>query len=41
MINQTMRTSKILTDLCFIKQEIKTKNDSVKLVYNILVVKMC
>ena len=36
-----MYTSKILTDLCFIKQKIKIKNDFVKVVYSVLVVKMC
>ena len=40
MINHIMCTSKILTDLCFTKQEIKTKNGSVKVVYSVLVVKM-
>ena len=34
-------TSKNLTDLCFTKQKIKTKIGSVKVVYNVLVVKMC
>ena len=32
---------KVLTDLCFIKQKIKAKNGSVKVVYSVLVVKMC
>ena len=41
MINHIMCTSKISTDLCFTKQKIKTKNGSVKVVYNVLVVKMC
>ena len=36
-----MCTLKILTDSCFTKQKIKTKNGSVKVVYNVLVVKMC
>ena len=31
----------ILTDLYFIKQRIKTKNTSAKVVYSVLVVKMC
>ena len=31
----------ILTHLCFIKQKIKIKNGSVKVVCNVLVVKMC
>ena len=39
MINHIMCTSKILTDLCFTKQKIKTKNGSVKVVYNVLVEK--
>ena len=41
MANHIMCTSKILTDLCFTKQEIKTKNGSVKVVYSVLVAKMC
>ena len=41
MINHIMCTSKILTDLCFTKQEINPKNGSVKDVYSVLVVKMC
>ena len=36
-----MCTSKILTDLCFIKQKIKAKNAFEKVVYSVLVVKMC
>ena len=36
-----MCTSKILTDLCFTKQKIKTKNDFVKVVYSVLVGKVC
>ena len=40
MINHIMYTLKILTDLCFTKKEIKTKNGSVKVVSNALVVKM-
>ena len=36
-----MCTSKILTDLCFTKQRIKTKNAFVRVVYSALVVKMC
>ena len=36
-----MCTSKILTDLCFTKQRIKTKNTFAKVVYSVLVVKMC
>ena len=35
-----MRTLKILTDLCFTKQEIKTKNGFVRVVYSVLVVKI-
>ena len=41
MINHIMCTSKILTDLCFTKQRIKTKNAFVRVVYSALVVKMC
>ena len=36
-----MSTSKTLTDLCFTKQRIKTKNAFVRVVYSALVVKMC
>ena len=36
-----MCTSKILTDLCFPKQKLKTKNGSVKVVYSVSVVKVC
>ena len=32
---------KILTDFCFTKQKIKIKNGFVKVVYSVLVVKMC
>ena len=32
---------KVLTDLCFTKQKIKTKNTFAKVVYSVLVVKMC
>ena len=41
MINHIMCTSKILTDICFAKQKIKTKNGFVEVVYSILVAKMC
>ena len=41
MINCIMSTSKTLTDLCFTKQRIKTKNTFVRVVYIVLVVKMC
>ena len=41
VINRIMCTSKILTDLCFTKQGIKTKNTSVRVVCSVLVVKMC
>ena len=34
-------TSKILTNLCFTKQRIKTKNIFSRVVYSVLVVKMC
>ena len=37
--NNIMCTSEILTDLCFTKQEIKTKNGFVEVVNNVLVVK--
>ena len=40
MINLITCTLKILTHLCFIKQKIKIKNGSVKVVYSVLVVKM-
>ena len=40
MINHIMCTSKILTDLCFTKQKIKTKNGFARAVCNALVVKM-
>ena len=40
MINNIMCASKILTDLCFTKGKIKTKNGSVKVVYNVLVMNM-
>ena len=33
--------SKNLTDLCFTKQRIKAKNTFAKVVYSVLVVKMC
>ena len=36
-----MCMSKILTDLCFTKQKIKTKNTFVKVVYSVPVVKVC
>ena len=39
--NHVMCTFKILTDLCFTKQKIKIKNGFVKVVYSVLVVKMC
>ena len=35
-----MCTSKILTDLCFTKQKIKTKNTFARVVYSVLVVKI-
>ena len=41
MINHIMCTVKILTDLCFTKQKVKTKNGPVKVVCSVLVVKMC
>ena len=39
--NNIMYTLKILTDLCFIKQKIKMKNGFVKVVYSVLVAKIC
>ena len=41
IINHIMCTSKILTDLYFRKQDIKTKNGFVEAVYSALVMKMC
>ena len=41
MLNHIMCTSKILKDLCFRKQKIKTKNGFVEDVYSVLVAKMC
>ena len=41
VINRIMCISKTLTDLCFTKQKIKTKNTFAKVVYSVLVVKMC
>ena len=41
MINHIMCTSKILTDLCFTKQKIKTKNGFVRVVCSVLVAKVC
>ena len=38
VINRIMCLSWILTDLCFTKQRIKTKNTFVKVVYSVLVV---
>ena len=40
-INRIMCASKILTDLCFTKQRIKTKNTFARVVWSVLVVKMC
>ena len=39
--SHTMCITWILTDLCFTKQRIKIKNTFVKVVYSVLVVKMC
>ena len=36
-----MCISKILTDLCFTKQRIETKNTFVRVVYSVLVLKIC
>ena len=41
MINHIMCTSKVLTDLCFTNQKIKTKNGFVRVVYRVLVTKVC
>ena len=41
VINRIMCTSNILNDLCFTKQRVKTKNTSVRVVYSVLVIKMC
>ena len=38
-ISDLMSTSKILTDLCAIKQSVKLKNTFVDVVYSVLVVK--
>ena len=40
-INRINFTSKILTDLCFTKQRIKTKNTFVRVICSILEIKMC
>ena len=39
--SDTMCITWILTDLCFTKQRIKIKNTFVKVVYSVLLVKMC
>ena len=39
VINQ-IKCTQILTDLCFTKQKIKTKNTFAKVVYSVLVIKM-
>ena len=41
VINRIMCTLKILTDLFFTRQRIKTKNTFAKVVYCVLVVKIC
>ena len=41
MTYHIMCTSKILTDLCFTRQRIKTENTFAKVVYSVLLVKMC
>ena len=38
-INHTMSISKILTDLCLIRQNIKLKNTFADIICNVLVVK--
>ena len=40
VVNHIMCTSKILTDLCFTKRKIKTKNTFLGAVCSVLVVKM-
>ena len=39
-VNRIICTSKVLTDLSFTKQKIKTKNGFVDVVYSVLVVKV-
>ena len=39
--NSHYSTSKILTDLCFTKQKMETKNGFVEVVYSVLVEKFC
>ena len=39
MINHIMGTSNSLTDLCFTKQKIKTKNTFAEVAYSVLIVK--
>ena len=41
MTSHIMCTLKVLTDLCFTKPEINTKKAFVKVVYSVLVAKMC
>ena len=41
MINHIISTPKILTDLCFTKQKTKMNKNFGRVVYNVLVVKMC
>ena len=38
-VNNTMFTSKILTDLCAIKQNVKTKSTFLDIAYSVLEVK--
>ena len=40
-INHIKGTLKILTDLCFTKQRIKTNNGFVEAIYSVLVIKIC
>ena len=40
-VNRIKCTSKVLTDLSFTKQKIKTKNGFVDVVYSFLVAKVC
>ena len=41
VINRIICTLKTLTDLCFTKQRIKTKNGFVEAIYSVVVIKMC
>ena len=39
-MNHIICTSKVLTDLCLVKQKVKTKNTFAKAAYNVLKIKM-